>query len=464
MELEEARGLYTFQGIPDDALAAALDESTEITAQPGEVLWVEGEPADYWWVLIEGELQFLRRETKGESTVARIFSRPGDWGGGLRAWSDSAPYAAGGRAGKPTRVLRVPAATLRRLVLDRSPLGVTIIEAIFATWRGFEAVTRQRAALVALGQLAAGLAHELNNPASAASRSIEALRLVNDELLVTLTNLGKASLSAEQFLALDQLRRDVGPPIPAGDTVALADREDALTTWLDAHGVQESWRLAPTLASAGADIAWCERAAAVLSGEQLALGLEWVECAVSTQSLIGEVKDSTARISALVSDVRGYSQLDRAAQQLTDVTEGLESTIAMLGDRLRDGITVVRDYDPDVPRVMARPAELNQVWTNLIVNAIDAMDGHGTLRISTRVDGPQVTVEVGDTGSGMSPEVMEHAFDAFYTTKDVGKGTGLGLDISRRIVEDGHHGTISVESQPGNTVFRVSLPQAGSGH
>ncbi|MGH7687882.1 MAG: sensor histidine kinase [Candidatus Dormibacteria bacterium] len=464
MDLAEAKGLYIFDGIPDEALAAALAESTEVAGAPGEVLWVEGEPADYWWVLIEGSLEFLRRESKGQDTIARTFSRPGDWGGGLRAWADSAPYAASGRAGTPTRVLRVPAATLRRLVLERSPLGISIIEAIFATWRGFEAVTRQRAALVALGQLAAGLAHELNNPASAASRTIEALRLANDELLSTLANLGKASLTAEQFVALDELRRDVGPPIPPGETVALADREEELTTWLDAHGVKDSWRFAPPLAAAGADIAWCERVAAILSGELLGLGLEWVECAVSTQSLITEVKDSTSRISALVSDVRGYSQLDRAAQQLTDVSEGLESTLSMFGERLRDGVTVVRDYAPELPRIMARPAELNQVWTNLIVNAIDAMDGHGTLRISTRADGSNVVVEVGDTGAGMTPQVQEHAFDAFFTTKDVGKGTGLGLDISRRIVEDGHHGSINVESQPGNTVFRVSLPQAGTGH
>jgi signal transduction histidine kinase len=209
---------------------------------------------------------------------------------------------------------------------------------------------------------------------------------------------------------------------------------------------------------AGADVPWCEQVAQVLDSASLGPALEWVASALSTTTLVSEIKESTARVSKLVSTVKSYSQLDRASLQDIDVTEGIDSTLVVLGERLHDGLTIVRDYAGDVPRIEAIPGELNQVWTNLIDNAIDAMDGDGTLRLSTRTDGEHVIVEVGDTGSGMPPEVLARAFEPFFTTKDVGKGTGLGLDISRRIVVDGHHGEILIASQPGETVVTVSLP------
>jgi signal transduction histidine kinase len=196
----------------------------------------------------------------------------------------------------------------------------------------------------------------------------------------------------------------------------------------------------------------------VLDGDTLEPGLAWVAGVVSTQALLSEVKESTGRISALVDAVRSYSQLDRASFQLIDVTEGIESTLVMLRQKLGDGVEVVRDYASDLPRIEARPGELNQVWTNLIDNAIDAMEGKGTLRISVRVEDDELLVEVADTGAGMAPEVRGRAFEPFYTTKAIGKGTGLGLDISRRIVADGHRGRITIESEPGDTVVAVRLP------
>jgi signal transduction histidine kinase len=219
--------------------------------------------------------------------------------------------------------------------------------------------------------------------------------------------------------------------------------------------------LAPVLAGAGADVDWCERVAEALGAARLEPALEWVSATVSASGLLQEVKESTRRISDLVAAVKSYSQLDRAAMQQTDLAEGLESTLVMLAHRMDAGVTVMRDYGPDVPRIQALAAELNQVWTNLINNALDAMDGHGTLRISTLVDRGEVVVEIGDTGAGMSPETQEHAFDPFYTTKAVGQGTGLGLDISRRII-DRHRGDISVQTRPGETVLRVRLPARGA--
>jgi len=209
------------------------------------------------------------------------------------------------------------------------------------------------------------------------------------------------------------------------------------------------------------DIAWCERAASALEGSALEPGLEWVASTLSAATLLIELKESTRRVSELVAAVKSHSQMDRASMQHIDVTDGLESSLVMLGHKLL-GVTVVRDYGADVPRIDAYAGELNQAWINLIDNAVDAMDGAGTLRLATRADGDAVVVEIGDTGPGMSPQVLARAFEAFYTTKDVGKGTGLGLDIARRIVVERHGGTIGIESQPGDTVLRIRLPKQGA--
>jgi signal transduction histidine kinase len=241
------------------------------------------------------------------------------------------------------------------------------------------------------------------------------------------------------------------------EPLIVADREDALSDWLVAHGIERDWLIAPPLAAAGLDVAWCERAAALLDGAPLEAALEWIAGSLSTATLLSEVKESTRRISDLVAAVRSYSQLDRASMQQMDLTEGIESTLVMLAHKLH-GVTVVRDYGDDVPRIEAIAGELNQVWTNLIDNAIDAMKGTGTLRVSTRVNENGVVVEIGDTGPGMPKEVQARAFEPFYTTKDVGKGTGLGLDISRRIIVERHGGEITIESRPDETVLRVRLP------
>jgi signal transduction histidine kinase len=238
----------------------------------------------------------------------------------------------------------------------------------------------------------------------------------------------------------------------------VADREDAISEWLSAHDVDREWVIAPPLAAAGCDVSWCDRAAKLLDRTALGPGLEWVANSLASADLLSEVKESTQRISDLVAAVRSYSQLDRASLHPTDLTEGIESTLVMLSHRFRDGIDIVRDYSSDLPMVDAIGGELNQVWTNLIDNAIDAMRGGGTLTVSTRMHDHGVVVEIADTGPGISDEVRAHAFEPFYTTKGVGEGTGLGLDISRRIVVERHGGEIAIESRPGETVLRVWLP------
>ena len=272
------------------------------------------------------------------------------------------------------------------------------------------------------------------------------------------SRLARDGISARQFTALDTLRREIEPYPTVQDPLALADHEEALSMWLARRGVAREWAIAPPLAAAGVDLAWCERAATALAGSALEPGLDWVASTFSIAALLSEMKESTQRISELVAAIKSYSQMDRASMQQVDVTDGIDSALVMLGHKRRPGIAVVHDYSASLPRIQAYPGELNQVWTNLIDNALDAMNGAGTLKLAARVEEEHIVVEVGDTGPGMPSQVASRAFDAFYTTKDAGKGTGLGLDIARRTVVERHGGLITIDSQPGNTVLRVRLP------
>ncbi len=456
MHFYDVRSLSIFDGLTDDQLGQLLAASHEVPVEPGVDLWHQGDHADHWWVLLDGAVDIVRHVGREDSVMGRI-DVPGRWAGGFRAWDENGIYLASGRGVVAGRVLRVPAEVLRDLTDAWFPLAGHLLKGVFRTARSVESTVRQREALVKLGTLSAGLAHELNNPAAAAARAADTLDAACQTLLSSLNRLAQDDITAGQFRALDQLRREIGPRSGAVDALAMVDQEDVLSTWLADHDVEREWVIAPALAAAGVDVAWCERAAEVLEGPALGRGLEWVAATFSVRTLVDEVKESTRRVSDLVATVRSYSQMDRASLQRTDVTEGLESTLAMLGHKLRDGVTVVRDY-ADLPRIDAYAGELNQVWTNLIDNAIDAMDGRGTLRVTARAEEDAIVVEIGDTGPGMPPDVAARAFEAFYTTKDVGKGTGLGLDIARRIVEERHDGTISIDSRPGETILRVRIP------
>ncbi|MBA2455345.1 MAG: ATP-binding protein [Nocardioidaceae bacterium] len=457
MSFQDLRAIALFDGLSDSQLLELMTVGEELDFNPGEELFGEARPADYWWVLLGGTISLVRRAGH-EETVLSVMDSPGQWAGGFQAWDAHGVYLATGRGASSGRVLRVPAEMLRDRADAWFPFGVHLIRGLVHTVRNIESTARQREALVALGRLAAGLAHEINNPASAATRAVDALEDTSAALLSSLGRLAAGPISAAQFVALDALRREARPQSASMRPLAVADREDALSDWLVGHGIERDWLIAPPLAAAGLDIDWCERAAVLLDGGPLEAGLEWVASSLSMATLLSEVKESTRRISELVAAVRSYSQLDRASMQQTDLTEGLESTLVMLAHKLKGGVTVARDYGNDVPRIEAIAGELNQVWTNLIDNAIDAMGGTGTLRVSTRVDENGVVVEIGDTGPGMPKEVQAHAFEPFYTTKDVGKGTGLGLDISRRIIVERHGGEIVIESRPGETVIRVRLP------
>jgi signal transduction histidine kinase len=459
MELHDLRKIGLFDGSDDDQLLELLEAGAEVPFECGDVIFQENHPAEFWWVLLDGRIDLLRHVGR-EETQLGVMDVPGRWAGGFRAWDEHGAYLATGRATTDGCILRVAAEDLRRLWAARFPLGLYLTEGVSRSARNYESMARQREALAALGTLAAGLAHELNNPAAAATRAVDALGDAYEGLLSSLQRLAALPITAQQFTDIDALRRELNPRAPYVDPMDLADREDALADWLSGREVARGWVLAPVLAGAGADVDWCERVADATGEAPLDSALEWVTNTLSATGLLDEVKESTRRISDLVAAVKSYSQLDRASMQVTDLAEGLESTLVMLAHRIPKDVTVVRDYAADVPPIQALAAELNQVWTNLITNALDAMDGRGTLRVSTRLGRGAVIVEVADTGPGMSPETREHAFDPFFTTKGVGEGTGLGLDISRRIVER-HSGEISVDTRPGETVLRVQLPAAG---
>ena len=452
----ELRELSLLDGFTDHQVAALAAAGEEVVLDVGARPFQEGRPADDWWVLLEGRIDVVRRIGHDETVMATM-QNPGQWAGGFRAWDEHGVYMGSGRVAERSRVFRLASERLGSLGAEWFPFAVHLLRGLIGTARRIEQNARQRDALVALGTLAAGLAHEINNPASAAVRSAGALKDSTDDLLDSLHRLATQDITAAQFVVLDELRRaiDAAPTLTG---VALAEREDELSEWLADHRIDREWVLAPALAGAGVDLRWCEAAAASLDGVALQAGLEWVASAVAMTSLIDQTQDATRRISELVSAVKSYSQLDRAPVQDVRVAEGLESTLVMLGHKLRDGITVRREYADDVPVIEATPGELNQVWTNLIDNAVDAMEGHGTLTVRTYADEQAVVVEVGDTGPGMTEEVAAHAFEPFFTTKPVGEGTGLGLDLSRRIVAERHGGEISVDSRPGDTIVRVRLP------
>jgi signal transduction histidine kinase len=453
----DLRSIRLFDGLSDDQLSELVAVGEERRFETGEELFRQAQPADHWWVLLEGSLG-LFRHVGHEETLLTVMDSPGQWAGGLRAWDAHGVYLATGRGAVPGRLLRVPAARLRERAETWFPFGVHLILGLVNTARSIESSARQREALVALGRLAAGLAHEINNPASAATSAADAVEETSRALQAGLGRLVASSVSPAQFDALGTLLGQIDPRSASREPLAVADREDAVSDWLVRHGVEREWLLAPPLAAAGVDVAWCERVAALLDDASLAPGLEWVASSLSMAALLSELKESTRRISDLVAAVRAYSQLDRASLQRFDVTEGLESTLVMLAHKIGPGVTVVRDYAPDIPRLEAFPGELNQVWTHLIDNALEAMAGAGTLRVSTGVSDDSVVVEIGDTGPGMPEEVRAHAFEPFFTTKGVGEGAGLGLDVSRRIVADRHGGDIAIDQRPAETVLRVRLP------
>src|SRR5215467_11197209 len=461
-DVAELRDLFLFEKLSENQLAWLCEHGQVIETGPGQV-YTEGEPAEYLYVLLTGTIVMSRRIGDDDVEVNRTSSR-GVYAGAFLAYlRDRVPqvYNNSLRAAESCRFFTLDAATFAQLMDDWFPMAVHLLEGLLFGTRNTQEAIGQRERLLALGTLSAGLTHELNNPAAAAVRATGSLRERLGRMRSKLATVAATGHDAPFLATLVHLQDeavDRATKPPSLSPIEAADAEDAVTDWLDGHGIARSWELAPSFVQAGLDADWLEQVAAASQSDALDGAIRWLGYTVETELLITEISDSVTRISALVGAARQYSQLDRAPYQVVDVHDLLDSNLTMLAAKLGDGITVFKDYGPGLPRIPAYPSELNQVWTNLIDNACAAMDGHGTLTIRTAMDGDRLLVEFADTGPGIPDDIRPRIFEPFFTTKPVGQGTGLGLDISWRIVVNRHHGDLRAESVPGNTRLQVRLP------
>ncbi|HEY1915270.1 MAG TPA: ATP-binding protein [Streptosporangiaceae bacterium] len=468
---EELRALFLFEKLTGDQLTWLCREGQVIVVEPGQV-FTEGQPAEHLYVLLAGTVVLSRRIGSEDVEVNRT-SHPGAYAGAFQAYMGdrvAQVYNNSLRVTEASRFYRLTADKFAQLMADWFPMAVHLLEGAFFGSRNTQERIGQREKLLALGSLSAGLTHELNNPASAAVSATSALRDRVAGMRRKLALLAAGNHTPAALTALVALQEEAAARVvkaPSLSPLEASDQEDALADWLADHGVPDAFELAAVFVQAGLDESWLDRVAATVeeSAESsddanLAGALHWLGYTIETELLMNEIGDSVNRISSLVNAAKQYSQLDRAPYQVADVHELLDSTLMMLGGKMGPDITVLKDYAPGLPRIPAYPGELNQVWTNLIDNAVAAMEGHGTLTVRTALDSEhgEVEVEFRDTGPGIPPEVKQRIFEPFFTTKPVGQGTGLGLDISWRIVVNRHHGDLHVESVPGDTRFVVRLP------
>jgi signal transduction histidine kinase len=457
----ELRTLFLFEKLSDEQLDRLCGEGHVEIIEPGPV-FAEGEPADCLYVLIEGSVVTSRRVGEDEVEVARTSQR-GVYSGAYTAYlGDRVPqtYQNSLRVTEPSRFYVLGAECFSQIMNEWFPMPVHLLEGLFIGGQRTREAVGQRERLLALGSLTAGLTHELNNPAAAAVRATASLRervagMRGKLRMIAGGNYERASL--EQLIELQQRAAEQVAKAPKLDPMEASDAEDAVTDWLEDHGCSEAWLLAPVFVQGGLDTDWLDRVLDTVGADIIEPALRWLNYTVETELLMNEIEDATTRITTLVGAAKQYSQLDRAPFQVVDVHDLLSSTLLMMSAKLK-GITIVKRYDKSLPKIPAYAAELNQVWTNLIDNAAQAMAGTGTLTLRTARDDGSILVEIGDSGPGIPPDVQKRIFEPFFTTKPVGEGTGLGLDIAWRIVVKKHHGDLRVESVPGDTRFQVRLP------
>ena len=460
------RELFLFEKLSDEQLAW-LAERGEVRSYPaGVTVYAAGEPATTLFVLLEGMLSMTVRAGGAEVETVRTDYR-GAYAGAFWAYLDlpqARSYTGSVRAVTGCRFWELPAADFGWAMREWFPMATHMLEGFAVQGQAAQELVSTRERLVALGTVTAGLTHELNNPATAAARATATLHRRLEGLWDELAVLTRGELAAGQLAALVELVREAighGGEQPPLSPLQVSDREDELGGWLEERGVADAWDLAPPLVAAGIDADRLEQVAAGVPAELLPRAVGTLAAACEAESLLEEVVEATGRISKLIGAAKQYTQMDRSPLQHLDVHDGLEATLTMLGHKLGEGVQVVRDFDRSLAKLPAYEGELNQVWTNLIDNAVDAMDGRGTLTVRTRRDGDRVLVDIGDTGPGIPEAVAAHIFEPFYTTKPVGKGTGLGLDICWRIVVQRHGGDLTFTSIPGDTRFQVLLPTAG---
>jgi signal transduction histidine kinase len=454
----DLRRVPIFADLPDDQIAWFISQSQELNLKPDEVYWHQGDPADAMFVVLEGQLQG-RGEIGGE--LITISTKPGDVTGVL-PYSRMKQAPLTGRAITSGRILRFPVAQFPALIQKMPELTKRLVGLMSDRIRETTRIEQQRDRLAGLGKLSAGLAHELNNPASAAKRATSQLRAILKQIKDASHELGARDLTPAHRVEIERLetsltQRDEPPP----DALTISVLEEQLEAVLRSHGQNDLWQLAANLARKDAKPEILESLFASLDSGTARAALVRISASLEVASLLKEIENSTARISDLVRAIKEYTFMDQAPVQNVDIVKSLETTLTILNHKLKHGVMVERNYEPVPLMVDSFGSELNQVWTNIIDNAIDAMGGKGQLRIRTFRQDRCVVVEIGDSGLGIPPEIQPHIFEPFFTTKGVGQGTGLGLDTALRIVRK-HRGSIQVSSKPGDTRFEVSLPLPGA--
>ena len=447
-----------FDGLPDDQIAWFLSQSKELHLKQGDSYARQGEPADAMFVLLEGEFQW-RGELAGESFVLEIHAGEIT---GILPFSRMKQFTLSGRAMTEARILRFPAALFPQLVQKMPELATRLVGLMSDRIREATRFEQQRDRLAALGKLSAGLAHELNNPASAAKRAASQLRDILKRVRDASHELGRRDLTAAQKSEIEKLESSLiqldGPP---PDALTISDLEEQIDSLLRSHGQRDLWQLASDLAHKNFKPAALEHLFAALDADTARAALVRISASLEIADLLHQIESSTSRISELVGAIKEYTFMDQSPVQNVDIVKTLETTLTILNHKLKRGVTVQRDYQKIPLLVNSFGSELNQIWTNIIDNAIDSMGGKGELRVRTHREDDCVVVEIGDNGPGISPVVRPHIFEPFFTTKAVGQGTGLGLDTVQRIVRK-HRGNIQVHSEPGDTRFQVRLPLSES--
>jgi signal transduction histidine kinase len=457
----ELQAIDLFDDVPEEQLDAWLDALAERRLVPGDEIIRHGRRTEAFTLLLDGRLDgYLRKDGREEHDH---YHQAPTWLGAMSTLTGDESIVTI-RATEPSRVAQVPGDRFRELLFATPVAFQRVMRTFRPVLSRFSAMESQREKLAALGQMSAGLAHELNNPAAAAKRSAQALGDALDSINTVMASFVESGVEREEAAALVALQQEALARAAAAtprDAIGAADAEDAMGELLERHGIGDAWRLAEPLAAAGLDTAWLEEVQR-LSGAAFPAAVKWVATSLTARSLADDLREATGRMSRLVGAIKAYTYMDQAALQEVDIHDGLEATLVILAHKLKHTrIKVVREYGDDVPRVCVYGSELNQVWTNLLDNAIDALGEEGTITIATGAwEETGVEVRIADDGPGIAEEVQRRVFDPFFTTKAVGAGTGLGLDAVRRIVGDRHDGVLDFTSSPEGTTFTVRLPRA----